>query len=321
MFNLRSRVLLVAAALIAVLAFVPGVFAQEGEVETFGLSEEDFAFWGAANGASTSFSTLDYSFSTIITVDMGEGAPLAAELSGAGVIGENALSLSVTGTIEGLGPVDLELRVVDNAGFIRGIDGTDTWYEISETDLNELQTQFGDALPVDPEALASGDPAALGLSEEAQMEVQMALFGLLGSFPDYIQVTRDADAEGDAVFVAEFLASEFVADPSFETLVAVGIASNDPEVTFEDAQAQAGEVLTVANTLLQDSLLAFTQFIDIESNLVNRGLLEISVGGAEQAGAVDMTLDVTINEYGPDVTVEAPAESTPLSEMMGAAGM
>lgn len=315
MLTLRSRLLLVATALVMVFALAPGAFAQESE--TFGLSEEDFAFWGAANSESTAFATLDFSYNTTLTIDVGDGAPLAAELSGEGLIGDNGLSLTMTGTVEGVGPIDLELRVLDNAGYIRGIDGTDTWYEISEADLNSLQEQFGDALPVDPGALASGDPEALGLDEDAQMEANMAVFGLLGSFPDYIEVTRAADEDGEAVFVMEFLLDEFVADPNLETIVAVGIASNDEAVSFEDAQAQAGEGIDLAQMFLSDSLLTFTQYIDLEDNLVSEGYLELSVGSVEAGGAFDLTVDVFINEYGPDVTIEAPAESTPLSEMMG----
>lgn len=315
MLNIRNRALMLAVALVSVFAFATSAYAQEG---TFGLSEEDFALWTSANGASTAFSALDYSFVADATVTS-EGESFAVTLNGNGVIdaATGALTLDIDGSIDGLGAVDVSLRLVGDTLFISGIDGTDTWYSVSDAELQDFQDQAGDLLPFDPDALASGDPSALGLDEDAQMEVFNAAFGLIESLPNYVTVTREADAAGEAVFVTEFMLADFVSDPNLETLVATGIAS-EGTVSFEDAQAQAAEAMGAAAMVMAGSELSYTQNIDTATNMVNQGILALLIDSEMLGLVVDVNFDVTINEYDPAVSVEAPAESTPISELTGA---
>lgn len=316
MLTIRNRILAVAVMLVAAFVLVAGAAAQEGE--TFGLSDDDFALWTSANDASTQFDSLSFSFSSTLDVDV-EGTAVSADLLGSGVITADAFQMSVAGNIEGLGPVDIELRAVGTSVFINGIDGTDTWYEISEADLTGFQNLAGDQLPVDPGALAQGDLSGTGLSDEQQMTLFGDVFALIEALPSYIAITRDPDEEGEAVFFIEFLLSEFVQDPALESIVAAGIAS-DGMTSMEDAQAQAAEGMGMATMITAGSEISFTQYIDPATNLVQEGDLLIGLGGEGMPFLAEVTLDVTLEEYDPAVTVEAPAESTPIGELPALAG-
>ncbi len=316
MLTIRNRVLAVAVMLVLAFVMVAGAAAQEGE--TFGLSDEDFLLWTSANEASTQFDSLSFTFEATMDVDV-EGTAVGATLVGSGAITADAFQMSVAGNIDGVGAVDIELRAVGNSAYINGIDGTDAWYEIDEATFAEIQDAAGSQLPIDPGALAEGDLSSTGLSDEQQMEVFGDVFALIGALPSYIEITRDADEEGEAVFFIEFLLSEFVQDDALESIVAVGIAS-DGATSMEDAQAQASEGLGMATMVTAGSEISFTQFVDPASNLVQAGFLVLSLGGEGMPFLADVTLDVVLEEYDPVITIEAPAESTPIDQLPALAG-
>ncbi len=316
MLTIYNRVLAAAVMLVAAFVMAAGAAAQEGE--TFGLSEDDFLLWTSANETSTLFDSLAFSYVSTLDFEL-EGTVIAANIAGEGVITADAFQMTAAGNIDGLGPVAIELRVVGESVFVNGIDGTDAWYEIDQANLTDIQDIAGDQLPIDPGALAQGDLSGTGLSDEQQMAVFGDVFALIEALPGYIEITRDADEAGEAVFFIEFLLSEFVQDPALESIVAAGIAS-DGATSMEDAQAQASEGLGAATMVTAGSEISFTQSIDLATSLVQAGDLVISLGGEGMPFLAGVTLDVSLEEYNPATTVEAPAESTPIDELPALAG-
>lgn len=315
MFKMRNRIAVLLVVLVAIFALVPGTLAQETADPTFGLSEDDFALFSLANGNSFNATSYGYAFDSTINVDLGDG-PLAASLAGAGVISPGSISLAVTGDLGGM-PVDVELRLIEDSAYITGIDSSGTWYELGQAEAAELQGLLEDELPFDPNALASGDPSELGLSEEAQMEVFSSVFGLLEEIPSLITITS-GEAEGLTTFEINVPLGEIVALGNTETVVAAGILSNNSELEFTDAQTQAADVTTTAEQFLSGSTFTYTQFVDTATERVQEGLLNFSLGDSAPVTA-DITFDVTL-DYDADTTVEAPADAVPASELLDALG-
>ncbi|MEM6280735.1 MAG: hypothetical protein AAF787_00965 [Chloroflexota bacterium] len=310
MFKFNNRVLTLIVALAVMLGAVAGVAAQE---DTFGLSPEDFAFWGEANAASTDFTALEftYLFDTIITA---EGDSFAGNIGGTGVITEDAASFTIIGNLDEVGPVDAELRFVDNQLFVGGIMGPDVWVSFTEEDLNTITELGNEQLPFDTEALAQGDVSELGLDEAQQQEALFAVLTLFESIADYAVVTRDGDT-----FVAEFLLDEFVQDPSVQTLIELGVESQAAE--GEDVTAQVQEINAGAVLATAGSELSYTQVIDPSTGLVQQGTFILGLGGANLPFELGIELDVTLDAYETSQTVEAPAEALPFGQLMQMGGM
>lgn len=316
MFNIRNRVVLVLAALIAVLVFVPGVGAQD----TFGLSAEDFALFTGANAASAQFETFDYSFILDMAVEA-EGDAFGLDMTGAGLIGDSAFSMKLDGNAEGLGPIDMELRVVDSVVYVNGVDPSLEWVSISESEFTQLSDTFGDQLPINPNDLAtSEDPiAALGIDDAAMGDI-------MGNFmtfdPNaYVTLERLPDEGGNAVFKGDLLLSDLASSELAMSLVAAGISS-DENISFEDAQAQAQGVMAMAGPVLVGSEVSLTQYINTGSNMVDRSILRLNFGGGDMPFVVDFTFDITINEYAPaNISIETPAGATPLADILSQMGL
>lgn len=200
MFKFNNRVLTLVVAVAVMLGAVAGVAAQD---DMFGLSPEDFAAWGEANAASTDFSALEFTY-VVDAIAGVEGDSFAGNIGGTGVFTGESFSLTVVGNLDEVGPVDVEIRFVDDQLYVGGVMGPDVWVSLTEEDFETLTEMGGDQLPFDSDALMEGDVSALGLDEAQQMEAQGALFGLLGTIGDYAVVTREGDT-----FIAEFLLDEF----------------------------------------------------------------------------------------------------------------
>lgn len=297
--------------LLAVFAVAGGVFAQD---DMGGLSDEDMALWASANATSTAFTSLAYTFTLDMNLDAGDGAPIAANLTGTGVIGDQGgvpvFTMDITGNIQDLGDVALNVIFVNDTAYVQGIDPSGGWLSISEADLDTA----GAMLPIDPNALAQGDTSSLGLDETAQAEV----FGDLASFDptQYIMLSRGDDVDGAAAFIVEVLLEELAASELVTSAVAAGITTDNPELSFAEAEEQAAGTLAMAGMFLAGSEVSFTQFVDLETNTVEEAALVILTGEAAPL-LVDFAFNVMIDEYNPAVSLEAPAESTPLSEMLG----
>jgi len=314
MFNLRNRAAAVLMVLVAVFAFAPSIMAQDDmpTSPTFGLGEEEFASFATANANSFEAGEYGYSFSTALTIDA-DGEPLSAELNGSGVIGMEGFSLAVVGDLAGM-PVDVEARIVGESLYVTGIDGTETWYQVSEGDLEELQGAIEDQIPFDAEALASGDAEALGLSEEAQMEAFGAVFSLLEEVPALISI-ESGEANGLTSYQINLPLAEIAELESVQTVVAVGLTSNDPEMEFEQAQMEAAGAVGMASQVLSGSELTYTQLVDEATSLVQQGILNFSLGDSAPI-VLDLTLDVML-DYDADVALAAPADVVPASELLG----
>ncbi|MEL6272995.1 MAG: hypothetical protein AAFU54_25175 [Chloroflexota bacterium] len=309
MFKFNNRVLTLVVAVAVMLGAVAGVAAQD---DMFGLSPEDFAAWGEANAASTDFSALEFTY-VVDAIAGVEGDSFAGNIGGTGVFTGESFSLTVVGNLDEVGPVDVEIRFVDDQLYVGGVMGPDVWVSLTEEDFETLTEMGGDQLPFDSDALMEGDVSALGLDEAQQMEAQGALFGLLGTIGDYAVVTREGDT-----FIAEFLLDEFAQDPNVQTMIELGIASQAPEGADVTEQVQTANAAVILGT--SGSELSFTQVIDPATNLVQQGIFVLGLGGPSLPFEVGLDLDVTIDGYETSQTVEAPAESLPFSQLMQMAG-
>jgi len=302
-------------ALVAVFALVPGVMAQDTPTSpTFGLTEDEFTAFSMANGNSMSAGVYGYAFDTTLDVDLGDG-PLAASVSGEGVIGSDVVSLSVTGDLGGM-PFVAELRVVEGLAYI-SLDGGQTWYELGDEEMTQIEGILEDELPFDVDALASGDASALGLSEEAQMEAFTALFTLAEELPALITIASGAE-DGLTTFEVNIPLNEIAGLSGVQTLIAAGIASDDASVDFAQAQTEAAGVAAMAQQFLSSSNFTYTQFVDESTMLVQEGVLDFSLGDSAPV-VFDLFFDVTL-DYNADTTVEIPANALPASELLGALG-
>lgn len=306
MFNLRNRAVMLLAVLVTVLALVPSVAAQD-EINTFGLSTEDFTLWTSANATSAAAGTYGYSFQMDVSVTAG-GTPVGMNLTGIGQIGTTDFNMVLNGSVDQLGPVDMEIRVVDSTIYVSNVAPDVPWVSITDAELQQLSDTFGSQLPVDPNAIA-GDPnaatEALGLDDEAMNNIMM---GLMTFDPNaYFSLTRMADEGGLAVIQGSADLAGLAASDLVQSAVAAGGEGTLPP----DAAAQL-------NAAVAGSTANFTQYIDTTTNQVQRAVLRLALSGD---AAVDFTFDVSVTEYGPTVDLTAPEGAVPLTELLEGMGL
>jgi hypothetical protein len=311
MFKFRNRVLALIMVLALVLGVVANVAAQE---DTFGLTAEELAAWGEANAASTAGDNLEFTYFFDVSITA-EGDSFAGSISGEGAFSGESFSMTVVGDIDEVGAVDLELRFVDERLYVTGFDESGAWLSVSESDFEGLTEMAGDQIPFDIDALASGDTSELGLDEAQQQEALFAIISLSETIADYVAV-ETFEEEGSDGYFAEFFLDDFVQDPAVQTLIGIGVSSQNPEATDTELQeANAAAVLIAAG-----SELSFTQYIDPETSLVEEGIFVLALGGESMPFEVYLELDAIIDSYESSAEIVAPEEALPLGMLLGIAG-
>jgi hypothetical protein len=302
----QSRVIIALTVLALIVALVPATAAQE---QTFGLSQEDYDLWTTANEQSSAADTLSFDFVSSFSVSEISGFEYAWDITGSGVTNtddENPLfSLDVSGSVttsEGEMPADVQIRLVDDMLFInRGDEG---WQGASLDDLLEtgagMAGRFG--FQLDPESLMEGDLSGMG-----------AMGGMMSSAAsldpsEYVSISRD-DADGWAHFTGMLDIAGLTASEEFGELVGGaagmmgGAAGGDSPQTL-----QLGAMVAAA---LSQSSLTFEQYVNTETELVDRSVLTVNLPLDQLFGEgalVSLEFDIQLSGYGEPVTVEAPAE-------------
>ncbi|MBL8131309.1 MAG: hypothetical protein JNL42_05590 [Anaerolineae bacterium] len=297
-------------ALVAVLVLAPAAFAQD---TTFGLSDSDFALWTGANAASASFSTLTLDFTADLSVAGIEGANVAANLVGSAAIDTaGAFSLLVTGDINDgtqTQAVNFEARLVGDMIYVNLGDGNGWQGGKAEEAMSGFSSAFaaGSGLPVDPAALASGDLSGLMGNED----VMGAMAGLASLDPSSFIAIARSDADGLAQFNINLSISDLLQQPAVGGLLGSQM-SGGAEMTEAEMQ-QMGAMLGM---MFGEAVLSFDQYVDTSTNLVERGVftinLPLSALGMGEGAGVNLVFDIDLTSYNQPVTVEAPAEFTPL---------
>lgn len=302
-------------------ALVPAALAQE----TFGLSDDDFALWTAANENSAAFDTISYAYTTDMTIaGLDPSGDFVMTVAGAGQIGTvdgvPLFSMTAVGTL-GLGedsqPFDMEVRMVGDMIFTTFND-ENGWMGGSISEIfGQLGAFTGGALPIDPEALASGDLS--GMEDMAAMPGMMeAMMGLSSLDPaEFIAISRPENMDGQAHFVIDIGVGELLTSDAFAPLLAMGagqaLGTGTGEMTEEEMEGMA----MMVGMLFTDLELTYEQFISTETTLVQRGVLTLDfplpsmiTGGAE--ATINLVLGVDLSGYNEPISVEAPAEFSPM---------
>lgn len=314
-----SRFALIIALLALLFLIVPAAFAQDN----LGLSDADANLLAAANENSSSAESFAYDFVATLSIIGLDAQPITANLSGSGVITSgmsgDAFSMQVLGQLGGGGesiPVNLELRIVDNMLYINLGDGSG-WMGGSLDELfgdemfGELTGGMGADLPVDPEALASGDLSDL-MMVPGVTEALMALSTF--DVERYIALNRLATEGGVAQFRLTVDVAGILSSPEVGSLLGMAMMGDAGSTGMTQAEmAQMGQMIGMMFT---GSQIALDQYIDVERELVNRTVLAVTLPlegliGAPGAG-IDLTFDINLSGYGENFKVEAPASFSPL---------
>lgn len=310
--NRLFRTGIVLSLLALILVAVPGAFAQE---PTFGLSDADYELFTTANAASAAFDDVALDFTLSLTAAGLTDEDVTANLTGSASIAMSGLlNLTVSGEVNDgttTTPVNLELRAVDNMLYINTGDGSG-WQggpldQIASSFTSGFAEGMGGALPVDPEALASGD-----LSDVMGNEQMMTAMSALSAIDpeSFIAITR-SDADGLAQYNIALSITDLMQDPAVSSLLG-GTMGGGQEMTAEQQQ-QMGMMMSM---MFSNAVLSLDQYVDQSSNMVERAVLTFSLPLDMLVGpgaAIDLSFDIDITGYNQGVSVEAPAEFTELN--------
>lgn len=313
----KSRLMLIFAVFIMLLAVVAPTFAQE---ETFGLSSDDFALFTSANGQSMMFNSIGFDYVFDMTVAGVPGSEVTIKLNGTGAVdtASGAVQFTISGnanTGDGDTPVSVEIRIVDENIYINMGDGGGWVGMPLEDAMNSFSSGMGEMLPVDPVELASGDMSSNPEAMQALGSV-MEAFGSMNA-ADYIALSRGADETVMAMNAARFTINldiaKFLSSDAFTQLLAAGGAMAGEEATGGMDMAQMAPMIGM---MFQDTTFTFDQYIGTGDNLTHRGVLNFALninpammgGGADsQPIKIGLLLDVNNIAYDQPVSVEVPA--------------
>lgn len=314
-----SRFVFITALLTLLLLVVPATFAQD-----FGLSDADADLLAAANENSSSASSFAYDFVATLSIVGLDTQPITANLTGNGVIvsdmSGDAFSLQVLGQLESGGetiPVNFETRVINDMLYFNLGDGS-SWQggpldELLSGDFfGGLTGGMGTDLPVDPEALSSGD-----LSELMAVPGFTEAMTALSTFePDqYISLNRLATEGGVAQFRLSLDLAGLLSSPEIGSLLGMAMMGDAGSTGMTQAEmAQMGQMIGM---MFAGSAISVDQYIDVERELVNRTVLSVNLPlegllGAPGAG-INLTFDINLSGYGESFKVEAPESFTPIN--------
>jgi len=306
--RLRFSLLLALLAVLAVM-LAPAALAQDN----MGLSDEDAALLADATAASGEFNSLAFDFAVDLNVSGIPDAEVALVLTGTGLIGEDDMGMPVgditmTGIFDGQ-EFTFEFRVVDGLLFLNLNDGSG-WIGQS---LDSLLASAGDmaGVPLDPDAVMSGDAM-----DDSQMEaLGGAMMALATMDPaDYISMSRMADDGTLAHFNTQIALSDFLQSEEFGMAIESALATTGDE-SMEGMGMMVG-------MLFQDANIAFDQYVNTETNLIQRATLSLNLAispmmtGGEVPAEIDLVLGVNMTEYNPEILIEAPADAIIVDEDM-----
>ena len=292
-----SRIMLVVLALFA---FVGTGFAQD-----FGLSPEDMQALMNANALSSDFTSLAFDIYLDAELAGETTSTVTTEGQGLMVVGEDGsfqFQLTMVGAVDDLA-YDMEIRVIDDQFYVRGITEDGAWLMANPEDAEALLESQG--VPFDMEALSSGDLSGLGV-DDASMG---AVLGALSSVDPatLIAMSKETTDEGDA-FVIELLVNDFINSPAFIEIIAAGLATTEG-ITIEEARASAEQTAGLVVGILAETEFAVTQWVN-EDGMVDETDLYVSVPVA----GITADFSVVFTEYNPAATVEAPEGAISFSE-------
>lgn len=284
-----SRIMLVVLALFA---FVGTGFAQD-----FGLSPEDMQTLISANALSTNFTSL--AFDIYLDAELASDTTSTVTTEGQGLIvvgddGSFQFQLTMVGAVDDLA-YDMEVRMIDDQFYVRGINPDGAWLVGAPEDTQALLDSQD--MPLDMEALSSGDLSGLGM-DEATLGT---LMGAISSIDPYslIAMSKETTDEGDA-FVIELLVNDFINSPAFIEILAAGLATTEG-ITIDEARANAEQTAGLVVGMLAETELAVTQWVNADGMVDETNLyMSIPVAG------LTADFSVVFTEYNPAATVEAP---------------
>ena len=316
----KSRLVLIFAVLMMLLAVIAPTFAQE---DTFGLSADDYALFAGANGQSMTFNSLGFDYALDLNVAGVPGTEVAIKLNGTGAVdtATGAAQFTIIGnanTGTGDTPVNIEVRLIDDILYLNLGDGNGWVGAPAEDALDSFTTGLGSALPVDPAELASGefmnDPAAM----EAMNGVMEAFSSLNAA--DYVAISRGADETvmdlNTAHFTVNLDIAKFLSSPAFTQLMTTAGSVAGEEATGGMDMAQMAPMIGM---MFQDTTFSFDQYVSVDDSMARRGVLNfaLNIDPAMMGGSADsdpinigLMLDVNNISYDQPVSVEVPADVT-----------
>ena len=314
MKNYRMVALLAVFALL--LTLVPASFAQD---MTFGLSQDDFNALTAANAASASATSAQFTFTTSFAATGEDGAG-ALDLTGTGAVDSAAgvFQLAVDGQADmgdgsGQTPISAELRVVDGSLYaqVPAMLGPQ-WLQVTPEELGQMTEGLSASLPFSPDALANGDMSGM----DGATEFMMALATLQPE--DYISLTRNGDQFSAIVDITGLLGSE-----EFQAAIRSAIAENADQMEESGmTEAEVNELLANLPAALEGTTIGLDQYVT--DGMISRTVLNLALnadpsvmGQDGEAASLALTFDISLSGYNQPVTVTAPEGAVLLSEMMG----
>ncbi|MFZ4827121.1 MAG: hypothetical protein ACOYLB_07180 [Phototrophicaceae bacterium] len=284
-----SRMMLVVLALFA---FVGTGFAQD-----FGLSPEDMQALMSANALSSDFSSLAFDIYLDAEIAGETTSTVTTEGQGLIVVGDDGsfqFQLTMVGAVDDL-VYDMEVRVVDDQFYVRGITPDGAWVIGTPEDTEALLESQG--MPLDMEALSSGDLSGLGLDDSSMGAIMSALSSVDPA--TLIAMSKETTDEGDA-FVIELLVNDFINSPAFIEIIAAALVATEG-ITIEEATVSAEQTAGLMVGILAETEFAITQWVNAEG-MVDETNVYVSV----PVGGVTADFSVVFTEYNPAATVEAP---------------
>lgn len=325
-----NRIRVALLALLCCLLLAVPAFAQDAQ--TFGLSDEDFQLFTAANALSTTQTSMTYDLTVLLSVTGVPDGDIVIDLAGTGALGGTdsplfQMDLEGTASVPGVGeaPVSLNVRVVDNVIYFRttSADGADSGWQGSTLEDALSQASAASGMPVDPMAAASDPTAALqglGLSEDQMNNAMMSLMTLDPA--QYISISRGDDVEGLAVFLVEARLGDLIGSQEISGLVGGlmgGMGGSTTETTPEQA-AMAGQMIT---SMFADMQLTIGQTISAADSLVRGTAFDFTMsldpammGAPSESGApiaITLSMSIGLDNFGAPVEVVAPEGATMMS--------
>lgn len=313
MKNYRMGAVLAVFALL--LALVPAGMAQD---MTFGLSQDDYNALTAANAASASATSAQFTFTTNLTASA-EGESGVVDITGTGGYDmSGSFQLAISGSADmgdgsGATPISAELRSVGGSIYVQvpAMLGPQ-WLEITPDELGQMTEGMTASLPFSPDALAEGDMSGM----EGMNEAMMALATLQPE--QYIAMTRSGDQFTTTLDITGLIGSE-------EILSAIrsGMAANAEDMAASGmTEAEVNAILSNLPAALQGTLVTIDQYVSdgmISRTVINLALnVDPSVLGEEGDPVnIGLNFDISLSGYNQPVSVVAPEGAMLLSEMMG----
>lgn len=312
------RMVAVLAIFAVLLALAPATFAQD---MTFGLSQEDFNTLTAANAASASATSAQFTFTTALTA-IAEGESGAINITGTGAYDSaaGAFQLAISGDADmgdgsGATPLNAELRVVGDSVYFQvpAMLGPQ-WYEVTPEEVGQMSEGFTSSLPFSPDALASGNMEGMD-GMEGMGDVMMALATLQPE--DYLSLTRNGDEFTAVLDITGLIGSE-----ELQTAIRSAVTANAEEMASSGmTEAEVNEMLANLPTALAGTAITVNQ--TVTDGMISRTVLDLvlnvdpSVMGEEGEPAnIALNFDISLSGYNQPVTVAVPENAMLLSEMM-----